>query len=102
MTKKEQKMIDKKNENLKNALENLKEKDIFKEYKNDMKKLLDFVRPEHMTNGTFNNECKKVMTKYIDISKSGLYDEFESEIILNSASQVYEFQLKAYLIMCYY
>lgn len=90
------------NEKLKKALEILKTKKLYTDYKNDMKKLLDFVRPEYMTSDVFNNECEKVRLKYLELSNSDDFDQYEKEIIKNSASQVFEFQMKAYLTMCYY
>lgn len=102
MTKKELLKKQKHNEQLKKALEILKTKKIYTDYKNDMKKLLDFVRPEYMTSGVFNNECEKVRSKYLELSKSDDLNLYEKEIIKNSASQVFEFQMKAYLTMCYY
>lgn len=102
MKKNELKQKQMHNEKLQNALENLKQKEVYTNYKNDMKSLLDFVRPEHMTGGRFNAECDKVKMKYIEIAKSDLYDEYEKEILQNSVAQIFEFQLKAYLTMCYY
>jgi len=73
-----------------------------KEMEADQMKLFDFVRPEFMIGDVFKNECKKMFDKHIAISQSKLYDEFESEIIKNTASRFLEFMLKAYLTMCYY
>ena len=102
MSKKELLKKQKHNEEMKKALEVLKEKDVYINYKNDMKKLLDFVRPEYMTSDVFNNECEKVRSKYLELSNNDVFNQYEKEIIKNSASQVFEFQMKAYLTMCYY
>ena len=102
MSKKELLKKQKHNETLSNTLEALKTKPIYNDYKNDMKKLLDYVRPEYMTNDIFNKECEKVRSKYLELSKSDIFNQYEKEIIENSASQVFEFQMKAYLTMCYY
>ena len=102
MTKTEAKKIDKHNELLLQAKNRLIDKGYQKAYKEDIDMLLSFVRPEHMTNGTFNNKCDEIRKKYINDSKNNIYDQYEKEIIENTASSIFEFQMKAYLTMCYY
>ena len=96
------KQMDKKNKMLLLAKESLIHKGLKDDFKKDMTQLLDFVRPEHMKSDTFKNECLKVSNKYLELSKNDVYNEYEKEIIKNSAGQVIEFMMKTYLTMCYY
>lgn len=102
MTKTELKKKQKHNEMLLQAKERLIEKGFKSEYKEEIDRLLEYVRPEHMTSDTFNNECKKSFEKFMLASESDIYDEYEKEVIKNSAYQIIEFRLKAYLTVCYY
>jgi len=83
----------------KNRLEKTSLKD---EIKKDIDFLLSLFRPEHMKSKKFDDECKKAINKYIDLSKNDKYDEYEKEVINNTAGRFYEFQMKAYLTLCYY
>jgi len=90
---------EKRNKLLKEARERLIEKGLQEKTKKDLNSLLEFVRPEHMKTDKLKDECKKKFDEYVELSKDEKYDEYEREVIKNTASSFLEFMMKAYLVM---
>lgn len=88
-----------KDDKLKAALKRLQNKGVEELMKEDIERLMSFIRPEHMDSGKFNEEVKNTIKKWVDESKRDNYDEYESQVIRNTTGKFYEFQLKVYLTL---
>ncbi len=94
LTKNEKRLL-----KLETAKESLTQKGFKDRVKNEMDDLLKIVRPENMIDSNILKiETYKKVDEYLELSKSNVYNEYEKEILKNTAQQFMEFLLKAFLI----
>lgn len=94
MKKQEKRMV-----KLLEAKESLTQKGFKDRVKSEMDNLLKLVRPENMIDSdVLKDKTYEKVNEYLELSKSDVYNEYEKEVLKNTAQQFIEFLLKAFLI----
>jgi valyl-tRNA synthetase len=95
MTKEERKKM-----KLLEAKERLTQKGFKDKVKKDMDHVLSYYRPEYvLSSDEFKKVAYKFCDEYIEISKKDIYDDYEKEIIRNTATKFLEIVLMGFHIL---
>lgn len=86
-----------KDKELKRALKRLRDKGVEDLMRKDGDKVLSLMEVEHLTSGKFNEEVKRLVDKWMSESNKEHYDEYESQVIKNSAGKFLEIQYMTYV-----